>query len=226
MTAQVNAREFVDIPREPTLSQPLDTPPLRIWLPAELSSRAGPWLSGAAIFATVLLGGSLAALSSMAVHAVTLRSAGDVFVASLLLLTAAFSVFFLLTVITGFVDLVRGSRLLVLGGASFLDRRQCRQPILWSDVSHARVTYTRWGFAGVHLKLRRPIEACHNPFRIGTTFALWRRHPDELHVSIIFLNWSGHDIAHTILALVKLHGGGTDLGSPDPWRDWLNAKAK
>ncbi len=172
-----------------------------------------------------MLGGSLAALSAGIIHAVSLRSAADVVVALLFLMNATIGAFMLLMAVTGFVDLVRGARLLVLGPHSFMDRRQCREAIAWSNVSYAKVTYTRWGFAGVYLKLRHPVKACHNPFRIGTMFALWRRRADELHVSIIFLNWSGHDIAHTILALVKRHGGATDLGSPDPWRDWLNARA-
>ena len=79
------------------------------------------------------------------------------------------------------------------------------------------VCMARWD-TGIRLRLRRSVNARHNPFRIGTAFTAWRRRPDELYVPVR-LTVRPHPLVHCIAALVRRHGGSVEIEPP-----WVTIK--
>ena len=112
----------------------------------------------------------------------------------------------------GLLDLTRISPPVLLTADGFYDRRALDQMIPWSDIAEAYAW--RGGYTGIRLRLRRSVNARHNPFRIGTAFIAWRRRPDELYVPVRFLTVRPHPLVHCIAALVRRHGGSVEIEPP------------
>jgi len=209
---------LVEFPGEPTLAAGSAVPPVRVRLPLEAGPRRG-WLAVAAAGT-----GLLAALwLSMAAIVVcygpgSMPSAQAIVIAVLMLPAgAAMGVFFGATAATCLLDLMRASPPVVLTADGLRDRRALDEMIPWSDVAEAYAW--RGGYNGIRLRLRRDVEARHNPFRIGTAFIAWRRRPDELYVPMRLLTVRPHPLVHCIAALVRRHGGSVEIEPP-----WVTIK--
>ena len=90
------------------------------------------------------------------------------------------------------------SPLLILTAEGLLDRR------LYNNVIQGG---RGAGWIAVRLKLRHPLAARPNLFRIGTPLSAWRRRPDELYVPILNLTVRPHTLAQTIKTMVERAGG-------------------
>jgi hypothetical protein len=202
----------LQIPAEPSLFRTTDLPAEEIRLPMTLDAAAWlPWAGVAlGVFGPIfLLAGWLLLGSPPNVGfgtKVMLASFGVVFAAVGLCSIGA--------ALTAFTDAHRRGSLLVLSDASLWDRRSIAAPLAWADIGYAKVEYTRGGVAGVRLKLRRTVEACHNPFRLGTLGFSWWRRPDELHVSVMGLRQKPRIIALVIVEMVLRNGGSADTRHP------------
>jgi len=205
----------IEIPGEPTFRRPTGAPVQHIHLPFEVGPPGGP----AAIL--IVAGGLLGVLMLFGAGAMllaTTRSPSALQATGIVLagvLVAAIGVCFSGPAFTALADRLRGHPTLVLDIDGFRDTRSMRQPIAWSHIVQAKITYqdlrTRTGIAGVQLTLRDAIEARHNPFRIGALGFYWRRRPNELYVPLMALAARPHTVAHAIAALVTRHGGAVDI---------------
>ncbi|MGU3454194.1 hypothetical protein [Methylobacterium sp. 391_Methyba4] len=113
-------------------------------------------------------------------------------------------------------DAARSDPVLIVRADGLEDRR-ARAMIPWAAVSEARMVYSYaiGGLNHVHLTLRMPVPAQHNPFRPGTMGYLSRRRPDALQVPVILLDVKAYTLAQIVAALVKRHGGEvTVVGGP------------
>lgn len=211
--ASAPEQAFMEVPGEVTLLRTVNIPPERVVLPLE----AGPHIPGLLLVAGVfgvlgvpLLLGGLAALLGL-VASGNLKSAMVGMLAGGLLGLPG-------TLFTGIAlvsvsDLLRGSPLLVLDADGFRDIR-LRHAIAWSDVRRARIVVLHnFGLSGVELRLRHPIGARHNGFRLGAILDFFRRQPDRVYVPVLLLNVKRHTITQAITTLVQRHGG--EIVSPD-----------
>src|SRR5262249_48041250 len=99
------------------------------------------------------------------------------------------------------------SPVIVLSCTGLYDRRLLARELPWSDIERATITYGRGGISGVLLRLRKPLDAWHNPFRLGTLGFVLRRRSWGLYVGLMPLDEGGYRLAHCIARLVKRHGG-------------------
>jgi hypothetical protein len=202
----------IEEPAEPTFFDRYNPPPQRLALPLSAGPRFSIALPLAGAIGALFLFPTVLVLIAAPTLVLGIR---DVLLVTLgLPAIGAFGLCLAAAALTALRDLVRGSPLLVLAEDTFVDTRTMRRPVLWSDVIHAKLTYTGGGVGGVHLKFRRAVVAWQNPFRIGTLGFYWRRQPDELHVSVIGLDISPHKLAHGVVALVRRHGGTADTKLP------------
>ena len=210
--------DLVEFPGEPTLAAGSAVPPVRVRLPLEAGPRRG-WLAVAAA-ATGLLAALwlFMAAGVLCYGPASMPSAQAIVIAVLMLPAgAAMGVFFGATAATCLLDLTRISPPVVLTADGLYDRRALDQMIPWSDIAEAYAW--RGGYTGIRLRLRRSVNARHNPFRIGTAFIAWRRRPDELYVPVRFLTVRPHPLVHCIAALVRRHGGSVEIEPP-----WVTIK--
>jgi hypothetical protein len=198
--------DLVEFPGEPTLRAGSAVPPVRILLPSQQSRGArgivvlAAWTGVAAAF--VLLPAGMLVLGLW-----SLRSPKEVAICAIFLPVAAMGIVLAGAAATLLIDLARASPLVVVTSDGLYDRRVLDEMIPWSDVVHAQP----WpGYTAMALRLRRDVNARHNPFRFGPACRKWRRRPNELYISVRFLTVSPHDLAHCIATLVQRHGGKVD----------------
>ncbi|MDP4005655.1 hypothetical protein [Methylobacterium sp. NEAU K] len=113
-------------------------------------------------------------------------------------------------------DAARPDPVLIVRANGIEDRR-AQAMIPWATVSEARMVYSYalGGLNHVHLTLRTPVLARHNPFRPGTKGYPWRRRPDEVRVPVVLLDVKAYTLAQVVAALVKRYGGEvTVIGGP------------
>jgi hypothetical protein len=209
----------IEVPAEPTLLGRFNPPPQRLRLPLRAGPRGSLFHVAAGLIGALFLFGAAAML--VAGPAFWLRSTRDalIFVA-MFPFTAVMGLCSGAAALTAALDLTRSFPLMVLEEDTLLDKRLMRRPIPWSDVRRAKFTYTGGGVGGVHLQLRRTVEAFQNPFRLGTLGFYWRRRGDELHISVMTLDLTPHTLAHAIAALVRRHGGEADTDPPPLGWTW------
>ena len=105
-----------------------------------------------------------------------------------------FGLSFIAAFLTLIYDRMKEAPLLILDAEGLLDGRSLQTIIPWSQIANAKIYVqgVTWGYAALRLKLRAPIDARHNPFRVGTPwFYAWRRRPDEIWVPVLRLGRSG-----------------------------------
>lgn len=111
-------------------------------------------------------------------------------------------------------DVLRRSPVLVIDGAGLTDTRT-RSRFLWCDVSMATVKYSRVGAVAIAFAFHKPIDASQNPFPPGAIQTFWRRRrPDELCISIFWLDIDSYTVGNVITALVRRAGGTVPEGGP------------
>lgn len=113
-------------------------------------------------------------------------------------------------------DAIRSDPVLIVRTNGLEDRR-AQAMIPWAAVSEARMaySYSTGGLNHVHLTLRTPVLAQHNPFRPGTMGYPWHRRPDTLRVPVILLDVNAYVLTQVVAALVRRHGGEvTVIGGP------------
>lgn len=113
-------------------------------------------------------------------------------------------------------DAARSDPVLIIRADGLEDRR-AQAMIPWAAVSEARMaySYSTGGLNHVHLTLRTPVLAQHNPFRPGTMGYPWHRRPDTLRVPVILLDVNAYVLTQVVAALVRRHGGEvTVIGGP------------
>jgi hypothetical protein len=210
--------DLVEFPGEPTLAAGSAVPPVRVRLPLEAGPRRG-WLAVAAAGTGLLAALGLFMAAIVVCHAPASMPSAQAIVIAVLTLPAgaAMGVFFGATAATCLLDLMRASPPVVLTADGLRDRRALDEMIRWSDVAEAYAW--RGGYNGIRLRLRRSVNARHNPFRIGTAFIAWRRRPEELYVPVRFLTVRPHPLVHAIAALVRRHGGSVEIEPP-----WVTIK--
>ena len=202
-------QDLVEFPGEPTLAAGSAVPPVRVRLPLEAGPRRG-WLAVAAAATGLLAALWLFMAAGVLCYAIV--------IAVLMLPASAVAGMFLTAMAaTCLLDLTRISPPVVLTADGLYDRRALDQMIPWSDIAEAYAW--RGGYTGIRLRLRRSVNARHNPFRIGTAFIAWRRRPDELYVPVRFLTVRPHPLVHCIAALVRRHGGSVEIEPP-----WVTIK--
>jgi len=81
-----------------------------------------------------------------------------------------FGLSFIAAFLTLIYDRMKEAPLLILDAEGLLDRRSLQTIIPWSQIANAKIYVqgVTWGYAALRLKLRAPIDARHNPFRVGT----------------------------------------------------------
>lgn len=202
--------EAVEIPAEPDLRRSFDVPPQRVALPLK-AERSGKQI---VVFLVAAPAGAL--LLSCAAALLWLLAQGSSEappLATLLAISALLSVLAIFGVIIGgaglicLYDFLRDGPLLIIDAVGLWDRRATGQTIPWSDISRAEIISIR-GNISVRLKLHRPMQAHRSPFRFSAMPSkLFNTPDDELNVSVRFLSIRPYILAHSILALVKRHGG-------------------
>ncbi|KAA5603137.1 hypothetical protein [Blastochloris sulfoviridis] len=234
----------IEIPGEPKLWQPVP-PPQQVSLPLEARTRIGV-LGGLLIFPALVLAAGMvfgAAIMIQLLATGEIGSAGEAVVAVLLaVFSGVTSVTVLGAVVTLLADRWRNAPLVIDAG-SIRDGRLRLAPVPWSDVAHAWAVQNGSpargiDIKGVGLELRRPVSACHDPYRLGVIMFRWwqpqpgetwisrnqpilffltgglvRRHPrdNEIYIPIECLSVRRHVLVHTIAALVRQHGGSVDI---------------
>jgi len=216
----MTTQDLVEFPGEPTLAAGSAVPPVRVRLPLE----AGPrrvWLAVAAAGTGLLAALWLFMVAGVLFYApASLPSLQAIVLWGLVLPASAVAgVFLAAMAATCLLDLTRISPPVVLTPDGLYDRRALDEMIPWPDVAEAYAW--RGGYTGIRLRLRRDMEARHNPFRIGTAFIAWRRRPDELYVPVRFLTVRPHSLVHCIAALVRRHGGSVEIEPP-----WVTIKPR
>jgi hypothetical protein len=201
---------IVEVPGVPRFSGAL-RPAERCVIPLEVRARLGPLglltlVNGLfGVIALVVAGLSLSEPSVIQTYHF------------MIVMTLVFGVFLTLPAATLLFDRLRPQPLVYIGRDSFYDARSLRQPIAWTDVSHAAVIYRGRNVRraphepaieafGFTLTLRHAIAAHHNRFRLGAFGFKWRRYPNEIYVSLLQLSQKPHALADTMLALVQRHG--------------------
>jgi hypothetical protein len=195
--------DLVEFPGQPTLRAGSAVPPVRIVLPLAAEPRrtlctvlaAGTGL----VAAIALLGAAMLALVLW-----SQPSPKDIaFCAILLPAMLAMGVVMAGTAATLVIDCARTPPAVVITAEGLYDRRVRDEIISWSDVIHAQA----WpGQPALSLRLRRDVKARHNPFRFGPACRKWRRRANEVHISVLFLTVSPHDLVLCITTLVRRHG--------------------
>lgn len=200
--------DFVDIPARRWPWTPLDAAPERVALP--LVARAKIGLSGWAFLWVGLL--SLACVPLLVIALLTGIANSVYLVAgltSMLLLLPSLPMF-----ATLLADRFGRDRKLIIRMDGLIDQRASAPLVPWQDIDHAKLSFDRTGIAAVTLRLRRPIAARHNPFRIGTFLHKWSRAPAELHVPLAFMSVNRRRLGIVIMMLVKNNGGTVDYNTP------------
>ena len=201
----------VRIPDEPGLFKTTNLPSRTVRLPLTVGARLQPLV--------LVLSGSLGTFLPLAAAMLFLAApprggVGTVAAMAVGLFSAAAGLCLAGVALTSIVDDSRQYPLLALDESGLLDWRSVSKSIAWSDIEHARITYIKGGPGGVHLKLRQPVAARHNPFRFGTLGFVWRRRPDELHVPVVGLDFEPRLLAYTITAMVERNGGTAETKPP------------
>jgi hypothetical protein len=214
----MTTQDLVEFPGEPTLAAGGAVPPVRVRLPLEAGPRRA-WLAVAAAATGLLAALALFMAAGVLFYApASLPSLQAIVLWGLVLpASAVVGVFLAATAATCLLDLTRISPPVLLTPDGLYDRRALAEMIPWPDVAEAYAW--RGGYNGIRLRLRRSVNARHNPFRIGTAFIAWRRHPDELYVPVRFLTVRPHPLVHCIAALVRRHGGSVEIEPP-----WVTIK--
>lgn len=203
---------FVDIPGELGFWKTYDIAAERVALP--LKARAGLGLVGWMLLFQLLLLVPACFLILPAAIETALRGTVNLQVVISALLIVPFAICVTAASLTLVKDRFSSSSGLVLDVDGLTDHRLLDRTIRWSEIAHARVRYSNSDFAAVTLRLRHPIAARHNPFRLGTLGFAWRRRPNELHIALLSLTIPARRLALTIATLVKVHGGGVDAVHP------------
>ncbi|BBF91444.1 hypothetical protein [Blastochloris tepida] len=233
----------IEIPGEPKLWQPVP-PPQTVSLPLEARTRIGV-LGGLLILP--VLGVALGMVFGAAIMIQFLATAetvspSDVVAVLLAVFGGVTSVTVVGAVVTLLADRWRNAPLVIDAG-SIRDGRLRLAPVPWSDVAHAWVVYKGspvggGDIEGIGFELRKPVFACHEPYRLGVfgfhwwrgqpgdtwinreyaalfifTGGLVRRHPrdNEVYIPLRALSVRRHVLVHTIAALVRQHGGSVDI---------------
>ena len=202
----------IEIPGEPGLFKTVDLPSEYVPLPLEVGARWQQMTVLVGLLGLFFLSGAALSLLSLqqtnqSIWSITGMSAVG-------LLMAAVGVCFTGAAVTAIADDSTRFPLLVIDDAGIWDKRSVRSPLAWSDVAHAKIAYTKGGVGGVRLQFRCPIEARHNPFRLGTLGFSWRRRSDELHVAVMGLDIKPRSLALTITTMVQRNGGAIDTEHP------------
>jgi hypothetical protein len=116
--------------------------------------------------------------------------------------------------LTCFWDAARPGPVLRIDAAGLFDHRSGLS-VPWSAIRRAKILYNGSPFT-IDLKLDSAAAPWQNPFRVGILGFRFRSLPDEMLVSIAYLDIRTHVLAYTILTLTQLHGGEAISASPGP----------
>lgn len=199
--------ETIEIPGAPTFARTFAIPPISVSLPLEVRTRVSLQL----LYALFTLAAGTVGILVVFLLTRLLVSHPCEWVAwfaavGCLPVSLFIAIWGLGTTWVCLTDAARPDPVLIVRKDGIEDQR-AEAMIPWATVTHVRIVYFRGGLNHLHLTLRTPIRARHNPFRAGTTAYPWRRRPDTLRIPIVLLDVKPYTLAQVVSVLVRRHGG-------------------